>query len=301
MPLLALVLVIFLAGCVGQSKGTSGTSNGVIIKDFSPDFAEVAPGEPVVLSLTIQNVGDADATNTEADLFTLNPTEWGTLNPLIIGTLTKAVPADKVPGGDYSGEWNFPVAPSINVPSKIYTATARVKYDYVTNASATVRFITNDYLRSLQPSEQDKARKASGLISQVSSNAPIKISFSASSRPFVVPPNGGSFSFQIILTNAGQGNPYNSEPIGTSSLYKMDITTNNVISTNVNLNCPSLTTAGTSGYEVRLPKGESKTISCTISAGSATIDNVLEGSINVMVTYKYFVDADTKFTITQQT
>jgi hypothetical protein len=300
LPLLALVLVIFLAGCVGQSTGTGGTSNGVIIKSFSPDFSEVAPSEPVTLTLTVQNVGDADATNVVAELFTLNPAEWtgGSFSTLSIGTLVKAVPADKVPGGDWTGQWDL-TAPTINVPTKSYTATARVKYEYQTTASATLRFITNDYLRSLQPSEQEKAKKNSGIVSQLSSNAPIKISFSASSRPFVLVSTTGSsaFAFQITLTNVGQGNPFSGSVSGSvtsTNLYHVTISQPNIAGTNVQITCPSLA----SGLDIKLPRGESKTISCTATVSG--VNNVLEGGVDVTLTYNYLVDASTSVTITQQ-
>jgi hypothetical protein len=98
--LLSLVLVVFLSGCLGmfgQVTGSStGTSTGVVITEFASDLGGYSTGEPVTLSLTYQNVGDADATNVVAILFGLNPAEWNAGNAFPnspVQTLNKAIPS----------------------------------------------------------------------------------------------------------------------------------------------------------------------------------------------------------------
>jgi hypothetical protein len=252
-------------------------------------------------------MGDADATNVNAMLMGLNPAEW--ISPSAtsfpdktIGTLMKAIPADNVPGDQFTDEWSYN-APLVSVPTAAYHPEIRVSYSYQTDAAATMRFVTNDYIKSLKTSEQDAARKNSGLISSQSSGAPIKVTFTAGTRPFIVYSSGSAnpsqFSFQITMTNVGPGNLYDpgrdSGKISSTSTGWLTISRPDIVGSNVNINCPSLET---SNLAVKLTKGESKTVSCTVSASG--INGILDGNINVTLKYNYYVDGSTSFSILKQ-
>ena len=296
LSLLSLVVVVFLSGCIGQSTPPEGTGIGVIIKDFSPDLVEYSSGEPVSLSLTVQNVGDADATEVKAELFSLNPAEWGgAFSTMSIGTLNKAIPSQQVPGDEYTDEWSL-TAPSPSVPTQSYPASVRVSYMYTTEAVASMRFVTSDYIKSLKASEQEAARSSSGLVSSQSSGAPIKVQFTAGTKPFIVYTNDASnpsqFQFQIIITNVGQGSLYDPQSDGgkitTNSRYKLRISAPDIVGDNVGITCNALESRS---YVVTLNKGESKTISCTVSASG--INNILDGNVKATLTYGYYLDKST--------
>lgn len=291
LSLFLLVFVIFLSGCISQDSGPGGLSTGVIIKSFEPELEEVYPGEPVTLYITVHNVGDADAENTVAKLIVLNPEEWGSTSfPQIeIGTLNKAVPLENLPGDEWMAEWDL-TAPSINTPQHTFTAGARVYYDYKTTATGEFEIVTYDYLKSLQPEEQDALKAKSALVSSTSSNAPIHVSFSTGNRPFIVYDDGQKFSFQIKITNVGQGNP-----IYGGDMYYMQINKPD-IKGNVNIDCPSI-----SGNLIKLMRGTSKTISCSIIVDNMEdINERLRGNVDVDLTYRYFVDAETTITVIKQ-
>src|SRR3989344_8665259 len=69
--ILFLASVVVLAGCTsaGNQSAATTSANGVIITKFAPDFNELRSGDSATLSLSIQNVGGAEATNLQAQLF----------------------------------------------------------------------------------------------------------------------------------------------------------------------------------------------------------------------------------------
>src|SRR3989344_2221493 len=69
--ILFLASIVILSGCTyAGNKSTATTSaNGVIITKFAPDFNELRSGDSATLSLSIQNVGGAEATGLKAQLF----------------------------------------------------------------------------------------------------------------------------------------------------------------------------------------------------------------------------------------
>lgn len=296
-----LISVVLLSGCVGTGE-KAGLATGIIIKEFSSDFVEYTSGEPVVVYLTLQNIGESDAKNVKVKLFQLNPAEWGSASfpEKELPILRRAVPVANIPGEEAIVEWEL-TAPHIKTSKEEFIASCGISYEYETNATATLRFVTNDYLRSLKSTEQEKIRKSSGLVKYTSSNAPIKVSFSTQDRPFVVYKPGDKFSFQIIITNVGQGNVFDKEAdngeMTARSRYKLRINKPDIAGEKVDIDCPTLGSATGGYYQVELRKGESKILSCTATVKD--IVNIMDGNIFVNLKYGYYIDSSTTIKVIQ--
>jgi len=62
--LFSLILLVFLAGCIGQpTEEIPGIATGVVIKTFSPDIPEIFSGDSITFYLSLENIGEEDATD----------------------------------------------------------------------------------------------------------------------------------------------------------------------------------------------------------------------------------------------
>ena len=305
--LTSLLLAVLLAGCIGQGGKQVIAGNGVIIKSFSPDFEEVRSGEAITLSAMVENVGEADATDVAIELFGLNlgGREWNLIsgdNPQKLSVLRKADPSLNLPGESYEFSWNLRTPQNLKVDNT-YTADMRVYYKYSTSSVSTLRFLTYDYLKSL-PSEQfESVKGTSGVKQSQVSGAPITVSMTVGKRPLIVYEDGDTFSLQIIVSNVGSGNAFNSSAqypgypdgstLSSDDLYYVDVN----IDTDLNVDCSPVLGSPKSG-SLRLTRGKSKTMFCTITIPSkAEIGNVRDYSVSVDLNYGYFVDSSTSVNV----
>lgn len=270
-----LVFVVFLSGCLGQAPGAPGATTGVIIKSFAPDISEIYSGDSVVFSLTVENVGEEDATNVQAKLFGLGTgwaglsSEYKYVNP---STLLKSQPEYKIPGGMGDAQWE-PTSPTLRVDNT-YTASVRLKYKYITSAHGDIKVYTQDYLKT-RPEEAESVMKSPGISSFSVSKAPITVSLTGVARPLVTAP-GRTASIAVLISNIGQGAPFK------TSENDMIITID------------SITVGGTtcvSDTEKRLPRGGQGSAACTFIIPNFTDYSTVP--IDVQLSYSYFIDAST--------
>ncbi len=300
-PLLLIVGVVFVSGCIGQTK-TTGAAKGLSIQSFSPDFEEVRSGEEITLSALIENVGEADATGISVQLFGLNFNEWNLQgdNPKKQSILRKADPTQDMPGESYEFNWNLQSPPNLRVDNT-YTANIRTYYKYQTSAVATLRFMSYDYIKSLPADEFEKAKKSAGVVQSTVSSAPISASINVGSRPLIVYSDGDTYSVQLTITNVGNGNPFklNADypgyggPLDSSDLYYVDVD----IDTDLDLDCSNTLDTAKSG-ELRLTRGTSKTLFCTATIPSVEdLGNTKDYTVTVNLNYGYYTDASTKIKV----
>lgn len=273
--LILLVFVVFLSGCVGQVPGVPGAATGVIIKSFSPDISEIYSGDSVVFSLAVENVGEEDATNVQAKLFGLGTgwTGWSTayddVNP---STLLKSQPEYKIPGGMGDAQWE-PTSPTLRVDNT-YTASVRLKYDYVTSAHGDIKVYTQDYLKT-RPEEAESIMKSPGIASFSVSKAPVTVSLTGVARPLVTSP-GKTASIAVLISNIGQGAPFkNTENDMTITIDSIKVGDTTCVS----------------GVDKRLPRGGQGSASCSFKIPDFTDYSTVP--IDVQLSYSYFVDAST--------
>ena len=314
--LASLVLVVFLAGCVGQPPTKTTTGNGLILKSFSPDFDKIRSGESITLSAMVENVGEADATSISAELFGLNldGTEWSLLasqNPQVLSILRRADTTLNLAGESYEFSWNLRSPQNLKVDNS-YTADLRVYHKYSTSSASTLKFLTYDYLKSLPSDQFEEMKATSGVTQSQISNAPISVEVTVGDRPLVVYDNGDTFSLQIVVSNVGSGNAFKSTASypgysgttgGTGGTSKTSLSSDDLyyvnvaITTDLSLDCSPVLGSAKSG-SIRLTRGKSKTMFCTITVPTKSgIGNSKDYSVAVDLNYGYFVDSSTSVSV----
>lgn len=311
-----LASVVVLSGCTipglpgGGTGPATASSNGIVITKFVPSFTEVRSGQPLTLTLSIQNVGGAIAKDLVSQIFggISTGTGWSFTSGSATQTLapTQLRPPDLVnnlPGEslDYSWTVNSPSGLQVTTP---YTASVRVSYHYNTSASASMRFYTNSYLQSLPATQYQALVKAAAVQSQTSSAGPLAISFSSGSRPLVlyssasVSPNPAeNFSLQISFNNVGNGNtldPTVALPSNDpNSLYKVAYT----LTTSLSISCPKgdgsgvWPTGNSISDTITLSGGSTKVLYCTVMSPGSAVVNFQDYSVNVQALYGYYVES----------
>ena len=277
-----LFIVVALSGCVGQDDPSGGTSAGVIIKSFGPDISEVFSGDSVVFSLSVENVGGADAKNVRAKLFGLG-TDWeyfgqGANEEKKIptdGFLERSQPDLKIPGGIGDEDWEAYSPKDLKVDNE-YTAGVRLYYEYNTTALATVKIYNSDYLRT-KPEEAESIMKSSGVETFTVTDAPVTVELAGLARPLIYRESGQQASVTILISNVGHGNVYQQEE-KTPQLNIVNITVNDK---------PCDTAI--ENHLVRLPRAGKKSVSCRFTLDELDVFTTIP--IQVELGYYYFIDS----------
>jgi len=274
--LLSLIFLVYLSGCINQEK--KGTTTGVIIKTFKPDISEIFSGDSVVFTLTIENVGEEDASNVQAKLFGLG-TDWTwDSSKQTIGSLMKSDSQADIPGGTGDATWDATSPSGLKVDNS-YTAGVRVYYSYKTTASGTIWVYNQNYLKA-NPTEAEEIMGSSGIASFSVTKAPVNISLSGVARPLIYRSGTQSSSLSILIDNEGQGYPYRE----TETDMEITVTKFKV----ANTDC--LTTI--SDTTPRLPRSGQKSISCTFNLPSEVVEYTTI-PVEVELSYNYYLDGST--------
>ena len=112
LPLLFLVVIVALSGCIGGGGATS-SSNGIIISSFISDPSLVEGGETVYFIADIQNVGGVKATGVRGELIGL-PSGWSLrqVGGGDCGELSPPESASGIEGDICTFEWQGNAPPS---------------------------------------------------------------------------------------------------------------------------------------------------------------------------------------------
>lgn len=281
--LLALLLVVTaLSGCVGQTAG-KGTTSGVVIESFGPDISEVFSGDPVVFSITVENIGGEDADDVSAKLYGLG-TDWAgpdwvnTANRVkSIGYLERSQPEFDVPGGVGDAQWDVEAPKDLKVDNT-YTAGVRLYYGYKTTALANIRIYDNGYLRS-NPDIAQSVMKSSGVDSFTVTNAPVSIELAGVARPLVYRSDltGQQATITFLIENVGQGKPYD------TTENDMTVTVETLL-----VNGAACQGDGQGTGDYRLPRAGKKSVPCTFTL--PTVDTYTTIPAEIVVGYIYFID-----------
>lgn len=262
--ILSLLLFVFLAGCV-QSNQAGGP--GVIIKAISAYPSTAEPDTSILLQVFVQNTGGVKATDVEVELLGLTD-EW-TIEPTVsssderiqnIGDLYPPDPSRGITTGE-----EREVIWDLTAPGKAvdvtYDATAHLSYDYETTLEAQIKAVTSEYFK--------QTAQGGGIEFQAVSSGPISIK--------VIAPNtiiaGGRLPLQFAIQNIGSGKVTNDELTFTIDGEGFSCTRT----------------------KVRLIKGASATLSCTITTGSVTNYKIFPVSLET--SYSYWVESPTSITV----
>jgi hypothetical protein len=153
--LLILSLVVFVSGCTGTGN-TVSYGKGVIIENFESDLGSLAveSGDDVGLLLRIQNQGELEAGDVEAELYNVDLSEWGTGfswtgEKKDLGNLLAPDPRTNTEGETQTVQWYLEAPDLPKNTERTYTPYVRVYYDYKTNAQKPVTLVDDEELRRL--------------------------------------------------------------------------------------------------------------------------------------------------------
>ena len=281
--LLALLSVVLLSGCIGQTGAVPGTAAGVIIKNFGPDISEVFSCDAVTFSISVENVGGADAKNVEARIFGLG-TQWSGDNwdevadrkITVAEFLEKNLP-EYGQGGWGDGTWDLLAPCGLSVDNE-YSAGVRLTYEYGTSAMGNIRLYDNDYLKS-NPEEAESIMKASGLESFSATGGPLKISLAGVARPLVYrdhPDALNQASVTFLIENVGQGKPYTDTDETNMQFTVVSATVNEIEDCEFD-------------NVIRLPRTGQKSLTCLFDMPDP--DTYTTIPVEIEIEYNYFVDS----------
>lgn len=290
-----LLLVLAVSGCTGrQFRGAGIASVGLVVSQFAPEEVEVK-GEGVntmELFLTLQNIGEAVATNIRIDLF--NYGDFVGRTSFNISSLDP--PQGEVPGekGDATFVLTVPRR-ELGIVDTVDIG-ARIAYDYNSRGTADVYAI---------PKAEWKAKEELGAkgvrTDSVSTNGPIAVSVGAR-QPIVVSKDINSFSLHVDLDNVGIGSV-------KSSTYGYD-----VVDAVDLIVPPGLTVADYCNFKgdltpqggtltlqqnperLKLTMGRHKSLVCRLRVNDTSLENTYP--FMAVARYRYQTDAFTSVTIT---
>jgi hypothetical protein len=278
LPLLLIIGVVIVSGCVSQGKGGGGT-NGIIIESFSPAISEVEPREEVDVTALIKNVGGAKTTNIQAQLLGLTD-EWG-FNPGRSQSIGDLLPPDADRGIEGEEEeliWYLtPPSKQVTLP---YEMELRVYYNYETSSVSQIRVATRNYIGSFPTDQQEAERNKLGVRVQQASSGPISINVIARSK--VIDNPGENLSVTVDVQNVGGGTADN-DRVGIS------------VSSDRSVSC-----TGIEGGQITLSRGKSRQIRCTINTGGIPANGWGEIPLTINLNYRYWVSSVSTITVLAQ-
>ncbi len=155
----ALFAVMLISGCVtGPGAGQAGGGAGLVILEWSPSVTTLRSGEPLTLTLWIQNQGDATAKNIRA--YVMGMDDWygaGFWQQVYhdFPDLPGRDVQEGTPGGEDGYEWQFEAPDLPYGTTAQYEPGVRVYYEYETLGAYRVRIVSFDEFR--QMSDQGKS------------------------------------------------------------------------------------------------------------------------------------------------
>lgn len=289
LPLLLLVGAVIISGCVGvgQNGVEPVAANGLIISSFSTDATSITAADSVELVLEIENVGGAAAENTVADLsgvtFGTGFLDWSCEQSTTGISIGKLLPPEKgIPGESHTEVWVCSSPTGIRSDT-VYTFDTRVKYDYSTDATGTLTFVTGDYWRTLSQTEKEELSSKGGVsqLSQTAGPLLIKLYAGRKTRPFIIyDVNQKEYTLRIIINNVGSGKPTDN---------KVSIV-NQQSSTGLGISCPT--------DPITLSRGKTASVSCKLTLSNPSgILNRQDFTISLGFDYNWHIDSSTDVTV----
>jgi hypothetical protein len=292
LALLMLIGVVLASGCVGQTTTTpvAGT-NGLVISDFSPDSNKVMAGDTINLNLEVQNVGGAPADTVTANIYGVpigpGAFDWSLESGEQTFTLANQLlpPEEGIPGEIATYVWTLR-APKGVKSDTTNTFDLRINYDYSTDVTGVLTFVSQDYWNSLTKEEKAALASKAGVSQLTQTGGPLSIILYAGqrSRPFVIDPSVTMYKLRITINNVGGGEP--SGPIRLNQASS---------STGVTIACPP----EISDPGVTLSRGKTASFSCDINLGEAAmaIANKQDFTISLSFNYGWRVDSSSDITV----
>ncbi len=204
------ILLILASGCVepgGAEKITYSSTDGVVINSFRPDISEVYPDEEIFLEMTVQNIGDDDATNVQAYIYGY-PGDWTCASPLqTMGTIRGVDRNLNQPGLSDNAEWTIKAPGTDKVPQGFSMGAhvkARVYYEYQTVGTVIFTTANRNYV-----SEQRKIGETVSMPVQTDiKGGPVSMDITPPSRVQIAKDGTVNETIVVTLNNVGGGDVF---------------------------------------------------------------------------------------------
>jgi hypothetical protein len=237
-PLLAVLAVIFTAGCVGQSQQVPLAGNGLVIKNLfiTPPEDQIQSGETIDVTADIENLGGSTARNVVAELIGaswLNLNDPRVQNAVLTGqirltnwlefdddgdgrpgvTITGPDPRFNVPGQSKTVVFKVP-APLLSEGQRAsFDLKIRVTYDYETSALVSVPGYSRERYNTLIQQGKLTAPAGVPLVVQQSSNVPVTVSITGPDKLIIGPFPYDEYTYQFTFNNVGTSVPVTLSPL----------------------------------------------------------------------------------------
>ncbi|MFH1294900.1 MAG: hypothetical protein ABIH90_03095, partial [Candidatus Aenigmatarchaeota archaeon] len=233
------VVVLALSGCIGQTI----TGSGLVIEDFSPDFASVFPGEEVHIDVKVRNLGTVDAQIRDIQMTGLDTKNWKMETSNCNELLRNGINA----GGSASCTIAL-VSPETNGLEMSFTPNLHLTYSYRTVSVALVSIGTLDEARriSMQGGTipyQTQSTTGGPVVIDIKASSPVRVSDSSVDFPIRVTVSSGSGT---VCSGGCNENTWNKVRISMDSSLKSS-------------DCPR-------EMELSLFKGQSNAFVCNMKA-----------------------------------
>lgn len=266
-------LVVMLSGCINEETSTTmaGTS-GVMIESFGLDLEHPFPGQTVNLEARVRNIGDAQATNIQGELYLLG---WVSSSSSTCGNLDQPNEEIGREGQECTLSWTVTTPTNIE-QTQTYDVGAHIYYGYKTKTVTEIyAFSEAEFAKRMESGET--ITTLSTVKNTQNSDAPIHVNVRVQN---VLKTGSSNVPITLEFTNVGGGNVrYDS----SSHYFVIDSATVRINSQTVG-----------SCSNIHLKGGRTGTCSVNINVPSG---DELKLPIEVDTFYTYETSAETKIVV----
>lgn len=268
LSILLLIPLVLLSGCTTQLPGVqlpglpTGAKGGDITVSLSVDSTEIPAGNPLGLSISIENKALMPMKNVNIEITT--PEHWNVIQNI---SGPSEILRDVIWEG--IGIYTAPSNVSVDTPYKFY---AKITFSMNTSRGASITLVSYDYYKRT-------GQKSKVSVDTPDTGGPIGIEFGQLSQmSYVYKNQNTTIPLKVILTNRGSGKAYAAGKTEPNSTY---------------LNIVNITTTGmdcgvNSTYLMK--DGSVATLMCNIHISSNEAKDINTISPSIQVSYNYIYD-----------
>jgi len=260
LSVLLLISIVLFSGCVGIPTGGEG---GDVLINFGADTTEVPAGNPVGLTVSIEN----HALNPMEDINIniIEPEGWNLHSSPI------SIPDTLQRDGVWEGVWIYTAPTNVlaDTPFRFY---GRVTFRMKTERGVSVTLVSYDYYKRTN----EKSRISTNL---PDTGGPIGIEFGTIGKmSYMYRGQDAVIPLRVIITNRGNGKAYLGDEPTSTNLNKVYFSASGDY-----IDCPE-------GETYLMKEGSVATVMCTIRIPSDEVTDIKTFSVSVTVTYNYVYD-----------
>lgn len=266
LTILLLIPLVLLAGCIGGVPGVpTGAKGGDISVSLSVDATEIPAGNPLGLSISIENKALMPMKNVNIQI--TSPEGWSTISqPTSFPDIQRE--------GMWEGVWLYsaPSSVMVDTPYKFY---AKVTFSMNTSRGVSVTLVSYDYYK--RTGEKSKVSTQTP-----DTGGPIGIEFGQLGQmSYMYSGQGATIPLKVIISNRGSGKAYIGNEPSSTNLNKVKF-----YYTGDYLTCA----VGEDNVVYLMKDGSVATVMCSINIPADEVTDVKTISSSVRVEYNYVYD-----------